>query len=219
MKAEKMVFQTPVVYLDQSNRLILSISNFGNASAKKVTANVTDIIPKQSEELITTLHFGALKVGKEKSRNIDWTPTTRGIHYIKVEIKYEYLTHNSPAEQVEAPPTTLSAGFPVIPYAGPPEEWGPAKAIKSVINFTNDPGGVRYREDKEIRVFGDLIIEPGATLQFNESVTLVMMSPTRGEYAITIHPSASFIIDSPSRTTTIQSPSSTPTYTYPFHRG
>jgi len=211
---------TPAVYLDQSNRLVLSISNFGNATALKVTANVTDIIPKQSEELISTEHFGALKPDREKSRFVDWTPTTRGIHYIKVEIKYEYLTHNSPAEMVDAPPTILSVGFPVA-QAGPTETWGPVHDYPSIITASE---GVRYRDGPlTIEVYDHLVIESGATLQLNESVTLVMINTfpewLTTKYSITIHPSASFIIDSPSRTTTIQSPSSTPTYTYPFHRG
>ena len=64
----------PVLYLYQNNRLILSVANKGNATALKVTANVTDVIPKVSEELITTLHLGALRPGMEKTCSACFLP-------------------------------------------------------------------------------------------------------------------------------------------------
>ena len=208
----------PVVYLDQNNRLVLSVSNFGNATALKVTAKVTDIVPKVSEELISMEHFGALKSGMEKTCFVDWTPTVRGVHYVKVELKYEYLTHNSPAELVESPPTILSAGFPVTPMADEIIYWYDGHTIPNGVTEEYPTAG---KSSSEIRMVeditgGNLVIEDGGTLIFNDGVTFIIENTIAGEFGIQIDPSASFVISSPSRTTTIQSSSGSPTYTYPF---
>ena len=195
--------EEPVVYLDQNNRLILTIANQGTADAKNVVAEVWDIIPNQNETLIKTIHFGALdfdevKANHEKTRFIDWEPDERGIHYIKVEITSKYLTHDSPAELVDAPPIILSAGFPVV-QAGPDETWGPGGQGSGydddVVVSSN-----RYR-DGPLTIFiesGDLEILSGATLQLNESVTLVIVNPPPPtKYSINISVGGKFIIDSP----------------------
>jgi parallel beta-helix repeat protein len=220
--------ETPVICLSQTNRLVLSVANHGNANAKKVTANVTDIIPNESEELITTLHFGALNMGKEKTRFVDWYPTQRGIHYIKVEIKYEYLNHSSPAVMVEGPPTILSVGFPVTPL-GTTVRWGPGGQPVYDDDSTIYAGEVREVEGTSadhltIQVWdGDLTIkgpaggDPGGILRLNEEVTLVMMEPDRGVYDIIVEDDATFEINGGAKTTTIQSPSGNLEFTYPFY--
>ena len=219
--------ETPVVYIDQNNRLVLSVSNQGNATALKVTANVTDIVPKQSEELISTEHFGTLKPGMEKTRFIDWIPTTRGIHYIKVEIKCEYLTHNSPAEMVESEPIVLSAGFPVSPQATVKLAWGPGGwpvyDDNNTINLTTEQSGIREvsgtsSDPVEITVYEGLTIEAPCTLKLNEYVTFVIENPNEpGEYGINIEVGSQFIINNPSKTTTIMTPNNEFKYnTYPF---
>ena len=214
----------PVVYLDQNNRLVLSVFNQGNTTALKVTVNVTDIVPKVSEELISTEHFGALKPGMDKTCFIDWTPKIRGIHYIKVGIKCEYITHNSPAELVETPPTILSAGFPVSPR-GTLERWD-TPDLRTI-----DTGEIRERtgtstDPLTIEVIdGDLIVQgpvggnPGGILKLNEYVTLVMIQDVAWPnpiYGIDINAGGKFIINSPSRSTNIQSSSGALFNTYPF---
>ncbi len=213
----------PVAYLNQNNRLVLTIANQGTADAINVVAEIWDVIPNQNETLIKSLHFGAvsfdeLKKNSEKTRYIDWEPTERGIHYIKVELSGKYLTHNSPAELVESPPVTMSAGFPVT-LAGPEETWGPggqgAGYHDDIVVSSN-----RYR-DGPLTIFikfGNLEILSGATLQLNESVTLVMTQldlPTRRD--ITIQSGAKFIIDSPTNPTTLQSSLLAKEDTFPFH--
>jgi len=217
LKVTELRATTSVISLAQKNRLVLSVSNQGDATAYKVTANVTAIIPRHSENLISVEHLGALQPQMEKTRFIDWYPSQRGIHYIKVELKCEYLTHNSPAEMIEGPPTILSVGFPVA-QAGPTETWGPVHDYPSVITASE---GVRYRDGPlTIEVYDDLVIESGAKLQLNASVTLVMLQqelPTI-RHDITIESGARFIIESPSRNTTITKSASDPaSYTYPFH--
>ena len=226
LKVTELRATTSVVYLDQENRLVLSIANQGNATALKVTANITDIVPKVSEETITTLNFGTLRPGMEKTRFIDWTPTVRGVHYIRVEMRCEYLTRNSPAEMVESEPTILSAGFPVTPQ-GTIIRWGPggwpAYHDNNTVNSTNDfPDGIREvtgtsSDHITIEVYEGLSIENTSTLILNEHVTLVMVNPNEpGEFGIDIREGGTFRINSPSRSTTIQSSSSAWEYTYPF---
>ena len=215
---------TPVIYLAQKNRLVLSLVNLGMADAKKVVVNITDIIPEgrdqnSTEILIKSVHFGDIHIEKEKQRFIDWYPDVLGVHYIKVEIRYEYLTHSSPAEVVEGPPVVLSVGFPVSPLADI-KYWGPDPWDDASNIITSAEGTSTVDGPIEIRVRnGDLKIESGASLILNNDVLLVMTQdvtypvPT---YKIDIQPDATFQINGGAKTTTLQSPSSNPDFTYSF---
>ncbi|MCK4756988.1 MAG: exo-alpha-sialidase, partial [Thermoplasmata archaeon] len=209
----------PVIYADLNNRLTLSVANYGSANAIKVVADVIDIKPDMSEELIKTLHFGALIVDVERTRFIDWCPEELGTHYVKININYEYLSHHSPAELIENPPVILSVGFPVSPlvdieYWGP-DPWDDASNIITSAEGTRTVDGLI-----EIRVRnGDLQIETGASLILNQDVTLVMIEPDRGVYDIIVDQDATFEINGgATKTTKLQSSDWQFTYAF-FNNG
>jgi parallel beta-helix repeat protein len=221
LKVTQLVADRPVIHLNEKARLTLKIGNFGNVTALKITVNVTDIMG-DTEELINTLHLGALRPDMEKIRFLDWTPTTTGVHYIKVELLGEYLNHSSPAEMVESPTTILSVGFPVSPLAA--EEWWDTADLRTI-----DPGETRERPVTPgpltiYVMYGDLIIkgpaggDPGGILRLNEQVTLVMMNEVSAphDFKIIIEASATFEINGGAKTTKIQSPSGNWQFTYPF---
>ena len=63
----------PIIHLDESTEITISISNSGSGTAKGVVADVYDVV-YGSEKIIDTIHFGALFPDTEKTKNIDWTP-------------------------------------------------------------------------------------------------------------------------------------------------
>ncbi len=144
---------------------------------------------------------------------LTWSPTRRGIHYVRTNITGEYMVYSSDGEKVESPTKLFSTGF-VVTSEDEPEKWGPGYNYTSVITVEE---GIRYRDGPlVIEVYDDLEIQSGAALQLNESITLVMMNTEPGEFSILIEPDGTFIIESPVESATITSSDEGYRNTYPF---
>ncbi|MFH0815397.1 MAG: right-handed parallel beta-helix repeat-containing protein [Methanobacteriota archaeon] len=218
----------PVVYLNSPVTITLEMGNAGNGSALYTVVNVTDI-GGENETLIDSSEIGILRPGTENVYQFNWTPVKTGIHYLKVEMLANHIEHHSPAALVESPPTIMSFGFPVSMVAEEKIIWYGGHIVPNGI-IDEFPGinptwGGRYNSTEIVIPEddpGNLVIQSGGTLIFNDNVTFVIEQPTgpggwpTTKNEITIQSGASFIIDSPLRTTTIQSPSLDPYYTYPF---
>lgn len=207
-----------VVHLNETATISLKMDNIGLGSALFTVINVTDIV-KENETLIYTTEIPILRPDGENMCEFNWTPMMTGIHYLEVEILSKHIIHQSPAKIVDGPPTIMSVGIPVSTQ-GDEEIWGPGgqgAGYHDDIIISSD----RYR-DGPLTIYiesGDLEILSDVTLQLNDSVTLVMVNPTRGQYGIDISAGGKFIIDSSTESTTIQTPS-TPAereLTYPVH--
>ena len=125
----------------------------------------------------------------------------------------EYEVYASPGTMAESPPTILSVGFPVTPMADEWVDWVGDWVIHDGETYTYPLTGTSTQVNLTM---GNLIIESGGTLVFNENVNFVIDNPEAGTYGINIEASGSFIISSPSRSTIIQSSSGAPEKTYPF---
>ncbi len=206
----------PVVYLNDPTTITLELGNSGNGSALYTVVNVTDIVG-ETETLIDSSEIGMMRPGTENVYLFNWTPAKTGIHYLIVEMLGNHIEHHSPAALVESPPTVMSFGFPVSPL-GAVEEWKPSNGL----NVVTASEGIRYRDGPRIITVkeGDLIIQSGATLQLNDSVTFVIENTFpewyTNKHGINIESGGKFLINSPSRSTVIQSSSGAIFATYPF---
>ncbi len=142
----------------------------------------------------------------------DWHPTKRGIHYLRFNMTGEYEVYKSPVETVEAAPTIMSFGIAVVPHEGIGiVRWKGGHVI---------PDGVTeiYESVHILMTEGDLIIESGGQLIFEDEVTFVIVNPDdAGEYGINITAGGKFVINSPLRDTTIKSSWKTDRRSYFFH--
>ncbi|MCK5397165.1 MAG: right-handed parallel beta-helix repeat-containing protein [Thermoplasmata archaeon] len=177
----------PVIHLDESIELSISIANSGDGRAEGVIVDVYDVVDG-SEMIIDRIHFGAMFPDTEKTKNIDWTPTTLGAHYITVQI-------DTATEEI--PPATFSVGFPVVPLATE-EHWRPIPGAGEYSNTISATEGLRTRDGPlEIYVHEGLTIETGATLELNNEITLIIFQENMLPISdIMVQAGATFIINS-----------------------
>ncbi len=212
----EMIFEDAVDKLEDG-KYIPALNKFRGAFGEVLNAYVCDAnidayswMPDGYESDIGSGSVESLEAESYGTIALNWHPTKRGVHQVRIDMNAEYDVYRSPAETVESPPMITSFGVSVTPMDEDPIRWDGGHTVKTGVTD-------EYSDVTIIMRDGNLTIEDGGALIFNDDVTFVIKNPDEpGEYGIEINAGGKFVINSPLRETTIMSSAQVPEYTYSF---
>ncbi len=179
-------------------------------------------MPEGTETEIDRMRIEGLEAEEHKLLTVNWHPTRRGMHHIRFNMTGEYEVYGSPVETVEAPPRIMSFGFTVTQEAEEKITWWDGHTVPTNEEEEYPSPGYNSTEivmkKSPFGQGGNLVIENGGTLIFNDNVTFVIENPDyAGQFGINITAGGKFIVNSPLRSTTIMSSAENHLLTYFFH--
>ncbi|MDI6708464.1 MAG: right-handed parallel beta-helix repeat-containing protein, partial [Candidatus Thermoplasmatota archaeon] len=168
--------------LGNQTQLNITIKNINNETAYNVTAEV--YYESNNNELLGTLSYGNIPPNETKLASVFWTPTISDINNLKI-----IIYTNTQKESM------IVVGF----YVSSEEISGSHHTIEGV------PFPPRYQDwiidrdtvvwdEPELKLYGNLIIQPGATLTFKKNVKLIMCCQWAGQYKIEVQAGGRFEI-------------------------